>query len=242
MRAYVWRAGGPKYPTVVGHSPSITIVISHWFGQLSDHCLSSPAQTADLTKARPEAGFAHQCISVLTFSEHLFNLWTEEWSHWCWLFKLPNVFGPLNVCSKNPNSNDHLFLMKWTVGGGKNCSNLSSVARPVSTGLKWRVLPLTFQQTSSDGRAVIFLHCVLPLYSQHGRWSSLGYRLPQISQHALMPRLLLQELSHLHLKVSKSCWASPLHPKHLSRSELSTISTWCFLLSLRSVFQEGELY
>lgn len=219
----------------------LTIVISRWFGRSSDCCLSSPPQTADLTKAGPEAGFAHQCISVLTFSEHLFNLWMDEWSRWCWLFKLPNVFGPLNMCSKNPNSNDHLFLMKWTVGGGKNCSNLFSVARPGSTGLKRQVLPLTFQQTSSVGGAVI-LRFVPPLYSQHGRWSSLGYHLPQISQHALMPRLLLQGLSHLHLKVSKSCWASPLHPKHLSRSELSTISTWCFVLSLRSVFQEVELY
>ena len=87
-------------------------------------------------KAGPEAGFAHQCISVLTFSEHLFNLWTDEWRHWCWLFKLPIVFSPLNVCSKNPNSNDHLLLMKWTVGGGKNCSDLFSAARQISTGLR----------------------------------------------------------------------------------------------------------
>lgn len=117
----------------------------------------------------------------------------------------------------------------------KNWSSLFSVARQASTGLKPRVLPLTFQQTSSDWEVVIFLHSVPSACSQDGHQSLLENHFPTISQYALTPSLVLQGLSHLHLEVSKSCWASPFHPKHLSRCELSTVLTWCFSLSPRPV-------
>lgn len=118
---------------------------------------------------------------------------------------------------------------------GKNCGSSFPAARQVSTGLKPQVLPLTFQQTSSDCEVVISLHPVPFLYSQDGHQRLLENHFPTISQYALAPSLVLQGLSHLHLKVSKSCWASPFHPKHLSRCELSTVLTWCFSLSLRPV-------
>lgn len=88
---------------------------------------------------------------------------------------------------------------------GKNCGRLFSVARQVSTGLKPRVLPLTFQKTSSDCEVVIFLHSVPSLYSQDDHRSLSENHFPTTSQYALTPSLVLQGLSHLHLEVSKSC-------------------------------------
>lgn len=163
--------------------------------------------------------------------------WSKEWmngviivlSYSKWLTYLA-------LSSKEEKKSRNSVCCSWSEEWhGKNCGSLFSVARQVSTGLKPWVLPLTFQQTSSDYEVVIFLHSLPSLYSQDGHRTLLENHFTTVSQYALTPSLVLQGLSHLHLEVSKSCWASLFHPRHLSRCELSTVLTWCFSLSLRPV-------
>lgn len=159
------------------------------------------------------------------------------WQHYCCcLFKKPNVSNPLNLCfSKQKTTTQIRACCSWSeLLDGKNCNSFSlwkdrGLCRTQARNSAF-TLPADLQPW-----VVIRPHSEQPLFSQQGRRSRLEDQLPPISQYALEPSLLLQGLSHLHGKVSKSCWASPFYPKHLSRSELSTVLTWCFSLSPRPV-------
>lgn len=107
------------------------------------------------------------------------------------LLVIQNVQGiwSCKLCSSKEEKETRTLMMlccSWSkLIHDKNCGSLSSVARQVSTGLKPWVLPLTFQQTSTDCSVILLLlRCLwTPSMAIRVYWSTISPKYLNMLSH-----------------------------------------------------------